>query len=129
MNPTLHDQILTLRKYQAWRTGEDTRTMDEAGVVPAAITTALNAVLDFAEHHLRDALAMDAAAIRNAALAEAASVISDHKREGRQWVPGSLWGTITDEAVSRINALAEGHVIRVRYIEGVGVAAVMEPKK
>lgn len=55
MNPTLHAQILTLRKYQAWRTGEDERTMDEAGIVPGAITSALDAVLDFAESHLRDA--------------------------------------------------------------------------
>ena len=56
MNPTLHAQILTLRKYQAWRTGEDERTMDEAGIVPSAITSALDGVLDFAENHLRDAL-------------------------------------------------------------------------
>ena len=55
MTALLHAQILTLRKYQAWRTGEDERTMDEAGIVPAAITSALDAVLDFAEHHLREA--------------------------------------------------------------------------
>ena len=55
MTALLHAQILTLRKYQAWRTGEDERTMDEAGIVPAAITDALDAVLDFAEHHLREA--------------------------------------------------------------------------
>lgn len=53
MNPTLHAQILTLRKYQAWRTGEDTRTMDDAGIVPAAVTSALDAVLEIAESHLR----------------------------------------------------------------------------
>ncbi|WJJ93398.1 hypothetical protein [Neopusillimonas aromaticivorans] len=55
MNPTLHAQILTLRKYQAWRTGEDERTMDEAGIVPREITAALNAVIEVAENHLRDA--------------------------------------------------------------------------
>lgn len=55
MNPTLHTQIITLRKYQAWRTGEDERTMDEAGIVPSAITSALDAVLDFAQSQLRDA--------------------------------------------------------------------------
>ena len=54
-NPVLHAQILTLRKYQAWRTGEDERTMDEAGIVPREITAALNAVIEVAEHHLRDA--------------------------------------------------------------------------
>ena len=54
MKPELHAQILTLRRYQAWRTGEDKRTMDEAGIVPAAITNALNGVLDAAERYLRD---------------------------------------------------------------------------
>ena len=105
MNPTLHAQIQTLRKYQAWRTGKDERTMDEAGIVPAAITSALDAVLDVAEYHLRDAMARDAAAIRNDALDEAASVVADHNREGRQWVPGSLWGVITQECSARIKAL------------------------
>ncbi|WJJ94044.1 hypothetical protein [Neopusillimonas aromaticivorans] len=55
MTALLHTQIQTLRKYQAWRTGEDERTMDEAGIVPRAITSALDGVLDFAENHLRDA--------------------------------------------------------------------------
>lgn len=53
MNPTLHAQILTLRKYQSWRTGEDERTMDEAGIVPSAITSALDAVLDYASEQLK----------------------------------------------------------------------------
>lgn len=56
MNPTLHAQILTLKKYQAWRTGKDARTMVEAGIVPAAITSALNAVIAIAENHLRDGM-------------------------------------------------------------------------
>ena len=55
MTALLHTQIQTLRKYQAWRTGEDERTMDEAGIVPSAITSALDGVLDFADNHLRDA--------------------------------------------------------------------------
>ena len=50
--PLLHAQIMYLRKYQAWRTGEDERTMDEAGIVPRAITSSLNDVLDFAEKQL-----------------------------------------------------------------------------
>ena len=32
----------TLKKYQAWRRGEDECTMDEAGLTPAAITTAID---------------------------------------------------------------------------------------
>ncbi|AAQ54940.1 hypothetical protein Bcep22_gp05 [Burkholderia phage Bcep22] len=31
-------------------------------------------------------------AIRNAALDEAAAVVADHQRKGREWVPESLWG-------------------------------------
>lgn len=58
MTPTLQDHIATLRAYQAWRTGADTRTLGGAGIVPADITKALNAVLDFAEDHLRDATKM-----------------------------------------------------------------------
>lgn len=58
MNPTLHAQILALKKYQTWRTGEGTRTMDEAGIVPSEITSALNAVIAIAENHLRDATKM-----------------------------------------------------------------------
>lgn len=56
MNPTLHAQILTLKKYQAWRTGEDARTMEEAGILPAAITSALDTVIAIAENHLRDGM-------------------------------------------------------------------------
>lgn len=53
MTALLHAQIQTLRKYQAWRTGKDTRTMDDAGIVPAAVTSALDAVLEIAEKYLR----------------------------------------------------------------------------
>lgn len=67
--------------------------------------------------------------VRSTALAEAASVVADHNREGRQWVPGSLWGTITQECAARINSLSETHTFRLQYIEGVGTAVVMEPKK
>lgn len=56
MNPTLHAQILTLRKYQAWRTGKDARTMGEVGIKPAAVTSALDAVIAIAENHLRDGM-------------------------------------------------------------------------
>lgn len=65
---------------------------------------------------------------RATALAEAADAVSAHDRAGREWVKGSLWGTLTNEAVARIKELAEGQAIRVQYIEGVGTVAVMEPK-
>lgn len=54
MSPTLHAQILTLKKYQAWRMGKDARTIGEVGIKPAAVTSALNAVIAIAENHLRD---------------------------------------------------------------------------
>ena len=66
--------------------------------------------------------------VRSTALAEAASVVADHNREGRQWVHSSLWGTITQECAARINSLSETHTFRLQYIEGVGTVAVMEPK-
>lgn len=58
MKPELQDHITTLRAYHAWRTGADTRTLGGAGIIPADIAKALNAVLDFAENHLRDATKM-----------------------------------------------------------------------
>ena len=41
---TVDDAIATLTRYNQWRTGEDERTMDEAGIVPAKITEAINRV-------------------------------------------------------------------------------------
>ncbi|WP_243771990.1 hypothetical protein [Burkholderia anthina] len=49
--------------------------------------------------------AADVAAIRNAALDEAATAVADHQRKGREWIPTSLWGTLTNEAANRIRAL------------------------
>ncbi|KAK52504.1 hypothetical protein L576_5276, partial [Bordetella bronchiseptica OSU054] len=42
---------------------------------------------------------------RNAALEEAAGALEDHRRAGREWVPGSLWDTLSREAAARIRAL------------------------
>jgi hypothetical protein len=42
---------------------------------------------------------------RNAALDEAALAIEDHDRLGRQWVPGSLWDNLSNEAAARVRAL------------------------
>ncbi len=41
-------------------------------------------------------------------LEEAAKAFSDHSKEGREWVRGSLWDTLTNEGCARIRALAEG---------------------
>lgn len=47
----------------------------------------------------------DREAIRNAALDEAAAVVSDPVRKGREWVPGSLWDNLARESSDRIRAL------------------------
>lgn len=46
-----------------------------------------------------------AEAARAAALDEAALAIEDHNRLGREWVPGSLWDNLQNEAAARVAAL------------------------
>ena len=114
MNPTLHAQILTLRKYQAWRTGEDERTMDEAGIAPAAITSALDAVLDFAESHLRDATKKHATQACNMQPSEEASKMTTEEllktldKERRQaWADGyeSGWNAAIEAVKEKLKAM------------------------
>ena len=45
-------------------------------------------------------------ASRRAALEDAATVVSDHNRKGREWVANSLWDTLANECADRIRALA-----------------------
>ena len=45
--------------------------------------------------------------VRNAALEEAAAALEDHRKAGREWVPGSLWDTLSREAAARIRALKQ----------------------
>lgn len=47
-------------------------------------------------------------ASRRVALEEAAAVVSDHNRKGREWVADSLWGNLANECAARIRALATG---------------------
>ena len=42
----------------------------------------------------------------NAALDAAADAVTDHQRDGRAWVPGSLWDTLARECAARIRALS-----------------------
>lgn len=42
---------------------------------------------------------------RAAALNEAAAAVEQHDKTGREWVPGSLWDTISREGAARIRAL------------------------
>lgn len=39
------DHLAVLRRYNAWRTGEDERTMDEAGIYAGEITKAIRAAI------------------------------------------------------------------------------------
>lgn len=50
-----NNHLDVLRRFNAWRTGEDDGTMDEAGIVPGEITQALNAAIAEIER-LRNAL-------------------------------------------------------------------------
>lgn len=45
---------------------------------------------------------------RQDALREAAEAVRRHDKTGREWVPGSLWDSITREAAARIDALKGG---------------------
>ncbi|NYT61281.1 hypothetical protein H0A66_02930 [Alcaligenaceae bacterium] len=42
---------------------------------------------------------------RDAGLNDAAAAITDHQREGREWVPGSLWDILQNEAAQRVRSL------------------------
>lgn len=39
----------------------------------------------------------------------AAEAVGNHNKTGREWVPGSLWDSITQEAVGRIRAMEVKH--------------------
>lgn len=57
-----------------------------------------------------DALAaIEAARVeaRAKALEEAAAAVEQHDREGREWIPTSLWGQLSGEAAARIRSLAK----------------------
>jgi hypothetical protein len=45
----MNKSIETLKRFNAWRTGEDDRTMDEAGIVPSEVTAAINDVVSMHE--------------------------------------------------------------------------------
>ena len=42
----MNKSIETLKRFNAWRTGEDDRTMDEAGIVPSEVTKAIDDVVN-----------------------------------------------------------------------------------
>jgi hypothetical protein len=67
---------------------------------------ALQASLEIELEHTAK-LREQSAAPRAAALDEAAAVIREHNREGRGWIPGSLWDTLANEAAARVAALKE----------------------
>lgn len=53
-----------------------------------------------------DLVATERASARALALEEAATAIAQHDRKGREWIPGSLWDTLSNEAAARVRALA-----------------------
>ena len=54
-----------------------------------------------------DLVAVERMAARAQALEDAAAAITQHDRKGREWIPGSLWDTLSNEAAARIRALME----------------------
>lgn len=42
----MSEAVQYLKRYQAWRTGEDDRTMDEAGINPSELTAAINVAIE-----------------------------------------------------------------------------------
>lgn len=42
----MSEAVQYLKRYQAWRTGEDYRTMDEAGINPSELTAAINVAIE-----------------------------------------------------------------------------------
>jgi hypothetical protein len=85
------------------RLEEAARLRAESSPEALASERAANAILTDENDRLR--AAVDAARI--AALDEAAAAVRDHNRTGREWVPNSLWGTLSYEAAARIEALKE----------------------
>ncbi|MGB6054633.1 MAG: hypothetical protein WBG17_05275 [Burkholderiaceae bacterium] len=64
---------------------------------------------DANDHVLRKARTLTAqvASARNDALEEAAQAAERHDMAGREWIPGSLWDTLSREASARIRALQD----------------------
>jgi hypothetical protein len=83
------------------RLEEAARLRAESSPEALASERAANALLTDENERLRGLLA-DA---RERALNEAAAVIREHNREGRGWIPGSLWDTLANEAAARVQAL------------------------
>jgi hypothetical protein len=82
---------------------EAARLRAESSPEALASERAANAILT-AENERLSALVETA---RAAALDEAALAIEDHNRLGREWVPGSLWDNLQNEAAARVRALKE----------------------
>gem|GEM_PF-2253076 len=85
-----------------WTQGDGSESVE--GDVHAEIHTILG------DAGLRDPETNEMATLRGervveAVLEMAAKAVEDHQREGREWVPGSLWDDITRQAAGRIRAV------------------------
>jgi hypothetical protein len=49
--PAMPNHLDTLRLYQAWRRGEDERTLDETGLTPTSIGEALDWAIEVLAKH------------------------------------------------------------------------------
>jgi hypothetical protein len=92
------------------RLEEAARLRAESSPEALASERAANAILTEENERLRDVIAKAAADLqramaaiptRNETLDEAAAAVREHNRTGREWIPGSLWDTLTSEAAAR----------------------------
>lgn len=61
---------------------------------------------------------------QSAALEKAAAALEDHRKAGREWVPGSLWDTLSREAAARIRALKQPQAITDLVTHGISVERI-----
>lgn len=90
--------------------GEAVYTLRVRGAIQAWTPTAAAFSIPDGEHQLFLSPAAPQASaedVHNAALEQAAAALEDHRKTGREWVPGSLWDTLSREAAARIRALKQ----------------------
>lgn len=95
-NPKVAEDLMNL--------GENVRPLVYASALPPA-NAAPQASALASEYTRGRADGFDAG--YSAALEKAAAALEDHRRDGREWVPGSLWDTLSREAAARIRALKQ----------------------
>lgn len=112
-NPKVAEDLMNL--------GENVRPLVYASALPPANPAPQASAL--AEEYTRGrADGFDAG--QSAALEKAAAALEDHRKAGREWVPGSLWDTLSREAAARIRALKQPQAITDLVTHGISVERI-----